>query len=275
MLRQFHAILRGVVFLAPIFSASLCAAQGWDSVRSPTRARPEVIGGPANGCVAGAQALPLDGRGYQAIRVSRNRYWAHPNTIRFVQQFAAQMQARGFPTLYIGDLSQPRGGFMPYGHASHQSGIDVDIWFSLLPKHNLASSQREEVPLPSLVRADRTMDYEVFEPRHVELLRAAALRPEVERIFVNFVIKRELCETTRGDRSWLRRIRPWLGHDSHFHVRLACPADSPECVAQSPVPPGDGCEEVELWFRPPPPGARQPPRPRPPPPPRCRAIQAE
>lgn len=268
-------LARAAALLALTFTAWPCGAQGWDAARTPTRARAEVIGGPANGCLAGAQSLPLEGRGYQVIRASRNRYWAHPETIRFVQGFAAQMHARGFAPVYIGDLSQPRGGVMPYGHASHQNGTDVDIWFSLLPKPVLAAAQREEVELPSLVRADRTMNHDVFEPRHVEMLRVAATHPRVERIFVNFVIKRELCETVRGDRTWLRRIRPWLGHDSHFHVRLACPADSRECVAQAAIPPGDGCDEVELWFRPPPPDARSIRPPRPPPPPRCRAVLAQ
>jgi hypothetical protein len=30
--------------------------------------------------------------------------------------------------LYIGDISQPRGGPMTSGHASHQIGLDADIW---------------------------------------------------------------------------------------------------------------------------------------------------
>ena len=84
------------------------------------------------------------------------------------------------------------------------------------------------------------------------MLRLAVDDPRVDRIFVNPAIKEALCKiTSPDDREWLRRIRPWYGHDEHFHVRLACPADSPLCEPQAPPPPGDGCQEVISWLRPP------------------------
>jgi hypothetical protein len=45
------------------------------------------------------------------------------------------------------------------------------------------------------------------------------------------------------------QLQPWLGHDWHFHVRLDCPPDSPECEGQPPRPEGDGChsEEMDRW----------------------------
>jgi penicillin-insensitive murein endopeptidase len=80
-------------------------------------------------------------------------------------------------------------------------------------------------------------------------LETAARQPQVDRIFVNAAIKRALCQETKGDRSWLRKLRPWFGHDAHFHVRLRCPADSPACDQQAPVPPGDGCgADLAWWF---------------------------
>ncbi len=254
------------------------AAQTWDAVVRPSLGPAQIFGGPANGCIAGAEQLPLDGRGYQAVRVSRNRYWGHPHTVQFVTTYAAQLNARGFPAIYVGDMGQPRGGRMPYGHASHQNGLDVDIWFNLRPKPALPPAQREVIETPVLVR-ERAIDRATFETRHVEMLRLAATQPRVDRIFVNFVIKRELCRIATGDRSWLRRIRPWFGHDEHFHVRMACPDGQTHCMRQDPVPPGDGCDEtLESWFRPPPPepvvAAVQPVRPRlrPPPPPQCQAV---
>jgi penicillin-insensitive murein endopeptidase len=66
---------------------------------------------------------------------------------------------------------------------------------------------------------------------------------------VHPIIKRELCQNTQGDRGWLAKIRPWHGHDDHFHVRLGCPLSSPECQPQAPVAAGDGCgEELAWWF---------------------------
>jgi penicillin-insensitive murein endopeptidase len=37
-------------------------------------------------------------------------------------------------------------------------------------------------------------------------------------------------------------------------VRLACPLASPDCKSQPPLPPGDGCEQIDWWFNP---GARK------------------
>jgi len=74
----------------------------------------------------------------------------------------------------------------------------------------------------------------------------------VTMAFVNPVLKRAVCERAVGgfDRRWLQKLRPWYGHDDHFHVRLACPVDSPDCQPQDPLPPGDGCTAVEWWFSP-------------------------
>ena len=87
------------------------------------------FGGYAKGCPAGGVELPETGPIWQAMRLSRNRNWGHPEVVDFVQklsQFAATQP--GWEGLYIGDISQPRGGPMLSGHRSHQIGLDVDIW---------------------------------------------------------------------------------------------------------------------------------------------------
>src|SRR3954451_3915608 len=43
----------------------------------PTR----VIGFYAKGCLAGAEALPINGDTWQVMRLSRNRNWAHPDMV--------------------------------------------------------------------------------------------------------------------------------------------------------------------------------------------------
>jgi penicillin-insensitive murein endopeptidase len=84
---------------------------------------------------------------------------------------------------------------------------------------------------------------------HYELLQTAASSATVERIFVNPAIKKHLCSVAQGDRHWLAKLRPWWGHDDHFHARLRCPAGDRMCIPQGPLPPGDGCgKSLDWWF---------------------------
>ena len=225
-------------------------AQGWETIGKPAPGEAFALGGPANGCLSGAVALANDGIGYQTVRVSRNRHWGHPATVHMVEKLGQALAKLGLPPIYIGDLSQPRGGPMPGDHASHQNGLDADIWFNLNPKPLLAAAARENPDLPWVVSRDQqAIDLTAWRPEHATMLRLAAQFPEVDRIFVHWQIKKHLCATVSGDRSWLTKIRPWWGHTEHFHVRLSCPANSPLCAGQAPNPPGDGCgSELQWWL---------------------------
>ena len=276
LVRRAAVSLLALTFLAA--QARAADDNVWSRAAGPTGGPAAAIGSAAHGCLAGARPLPIDGPGYEAIRLSRKRYFGHPDTVAFVERLGRRANAAGLPVFYVGDMAQARGGPLPFGHASHQNGMDVDIWFTLETKTLLVPA-REQLDLPSMLRADwRAVDPRRFGPRQVTLLRLAATDPRVDRIFVNPVIKATLCRTTRpGDRSWLRVLRPWFGHDDHFHVRLGCPAGSPECETQAPIPPGDGCDAtLASWVRDqrPPPlhPAPLPPRRMPALPQMCQAI---
>jgi penicillin-insensitive murein DD-endopeptidase len=276
------ALLVAAALLAPA-GAPAEPGNAWSTVAAPTAGASRVIGGVAHGCLAGAARLPDDGPGYQVIRLSRRRDFGHPDLIAFIARLGRQAQAAGLAPFYVGDMAQPRGGPLPFGHASHQTGIDADIWFNLDAKPPLAPAARESVALPSMLRAGmRDIDRKRFGARQVTLLRLAAADPAVDRIFVNAAIKDALCHgiagAANGGRDWLHRLRPWWGHDEHFHVRLKCPAGSPECEAQAPLPPGDGCDGTLAWWRaqkpPPVHAAITPRRPAPALPAACAAILA-
>ena len=81
------------------------------------------------------------------------------------------------------------------------------------------------------------------------VLAAAANNPAVDLIFVSPPIKRYMCRVFTGA-SWLYRVRPWWGHEDHFHVRLTCPAGSPLCQHQEGLDPADaGCgADLDWWF---------------------------
>jgi len=95
------------------------------------------------------------------------------------------------------------------GHASHQVGLDADIWLTPMPERQLSRNEREEMSASNMVRSDRLdIDPAVWTPSHLLVIRAAAQEPRVERIFVNAAIKKALCREAKGDRSWLAKVRP-------------------------------------------------------------------
>ncbi len=253
---------------------------GRKSEPAPMAAR--TIGFYAKGCLAGAAALPINGTTWQVMRLSRNRNWGHPSLVQFLERLAAQAPKTGWHGLLVGDMSQPRGGPMLTGHASHQVGLDADIWLTPMPDRELTRPEREEMSATMVVAEDRKdVDPQVWTPAHFNVIKAAAQDPKVQRIFVNAAIKKALCREAGSDRGWLGKVQPWWGHDYHFHVRLVCPSDSPECTPQPARPSDDGCgKELSHWFtdavlhpKPDP----TPPKPRPGPrmadlPPACRQV---
>jgi len=244
--------VRLLIGLSLLLWASVLSARadnGWSTVGYPLAGPPQVIGSYAAGCIAGAVALPLAGDGYQVMRPSRNRYYGHPLLVRFVQRLGRQTAAGG-GRLLIGDLGQPRGGPMPNGHRSHQSGLDVDVWFLQQPRDRLLSrSEVERIEMPSMIRpAEGGLNHSRWSLRYRDALKQAALAPEVERIFVNPIIKQSLCDSETAP-TWLEKVRPWWGHDAHFHVRLACPPGDGQCQPQKPFPPGSGCDaDLARWV---------------------------
>ncbi len=238
------------------------------AVSGPTTGTPRPIGFFSKGCLAGAVQLPIDGDDWQVMRLSRNRNWGMPVLVKTIEHIARDAHKGGWPGLLIGDMSQPRGGPMKTGHASHQIGLDADIWLTRMPSHTLSRGEREDMAAVNVVAADRLgVDHAKWSAAHIALIKAAALQPEVTRLFVNPAIKRELCQSVGSDRAWMTKVRPYWGHDDHIHIRLACPDGASSCEEQEPPPEGDGCSEKDLayWFQPgvlhPVPGKPKPPLP--------------
>jgi penicillin-insensitive murein endopeptidase len=241
------------------------------AVTLPTQGSPRSIGFYAKGCLSGAVALPTDGPTWQAMRLSRNRRWGRPEMIALLERLSRDAaKYDGWPGILVGDISQPRGGPMFNGHASHQIGLDADVWLTPMPSRTLTAAERESLPFTSMLEKNKflTIDDNVWTESRARLLMRAASYPEVERIFVNPAIKKKMCETWTGDRTNLGKLRPEYGHDSHFHIRIRCPAGSVGCTSQAPVPAGDGCDKSLAWWlgpepwAKPKPGAKSPAKPR-------------
>lgn len=252
-------MIRGLTLALALLIAAPAAAQQlaneiFGALRTASDAPARVYGSYARGCADGLVQLPETGPTWQAMRLDRNRNWGHPVMIDYLQDLSREAVRVGWRGLYVGDISQPRGGPMTSGHASHQMGLDADIW--MLPPQSLTLNRRERENISSV--SVRTEDQRGltrhWTQRHADLLRAAASDSRVERIFVAAAVKIELCRTaTPEDTPWLQRIRPIAGHNTHFHVRLRCPRGSPACETQTPTVAelsngGNGCDDTLTWW---------------------------
>src|SRR5919202_3142110 len=188
------------------------AKELFGAVETPAAMPPASIGGAAKGCAAGAEMLPVDGPHWQVMRLSRRRNFGHPRLLAYLGRLAETAAKDGWPGLLVGDMSQPRGGPMRSGHASHQSGIDVDLWLTPAPDRTLSPEERETTSAVSVLKPDtRELDQAVWNEARARFVRDAAQDPEAARVFVHPAIKKALCDGADrlgADREWLTRIRP-------------------------------------------------------------------
>src|SRR5215813_10065971 len=133
----------------------------------------QTIGFYSKGCLAGGAALPINGKTWQVMRLSRNRNWGHPKLVEFLERLSEKGAKVGWRGLLVGDMSQPRGGPMLTGHASHQVGLDADIWLTPMPDRELTRVEREEM-LSTMVVAEnrRDVDPQIWTSAHVNLIKA-------------------------------------------------------------------------------------------------------
>ena len=249
-----RVVLISLLLAAPAQAESL-ANKLFGAMKAPSSDDSMPIGSYARGCAAGLVELPETGPTWQAMRLSRNRNFGQPEMVQFLMDLSGTARDIGFGQgLYIGDISQPRGGPMTSGHASHQIGLDADIWMLPPRRLDLSEAEREEISSIPVRSADQRSVTENWTRTHRELLKQAALDPRVDRIFVAAAVKIEMCKTAkRADKKWLQKIRPVAGHDTHFHVRLKCPKGARLCETQTPTVDdlskgGDGCDETLTWW---------------------------
>jgi len=270
-----------LALLPSIAPAEPIAKQLFGPLTGPSAQPPAAIGSYAKGCQAGAVQLPESGPGWQAMRLSRNRHWGQPEMIGFISRLAQSARQAGWKGIYVGDISQPRGGPMVSSHASHQIGLDVDFWMLPPARMDLTQQERETISSISVVSNDKRSVNGNWSAAHQQVLLAALKDPSVARIFVSGAIKLQMCaDLPARDHKYLRKLRPWWGHRDHFHVRLNCPAGAQNCTEQAPPPAGDGCESAVWWVT----DALKPPDPNAPPvvpkpeltlddlPPQCRGV---
>lgn len=234
-----------------LVSIDSMAATPWQNLRHPIAGTPQSIGAFTNGCIIGAQALPSESRAYQILRPDQYRYYGHPELLQFIQRLSDHIYQSTQRVVLVGDMGMPAGGRFSSGHASHQSGLDVDIWLQLPVTRWTPEQLLQPQPLDLVDERGRQIVAARWQSVIGAMIKQAAEDHDVTRIFVHPAIKQQLCREAGQDRRWLQKVRPWFGHRAHMHVRLRCPAGSQTCESQVPPPPGDGCgAELQSWFIP-------------------------
>ena len=243
-----------LMLLAQPVSAESTAATLFSALRTPAPGPAVPVGTYSRGCAQGNIQLPESGPTWQAMRLSRDRDWGNPVLVSYLEDLSAKVTQFGWKGLYIGDLGNPRGGPMNSGHASHQMGLDADIWFLKPGSLTLSASDREQISSIAIRTNDQLRVNENYDDSYREMLKAAASDPRVDRIFVAAAIKIEMCKTaTAADAKWLQHIRPEANHQDHLHVRLKCPPGAAYCQTQTPTVKelskgGSGCDETLMYW---------------------------
>ena len=169
-----RALFVTLALVAPAKAEDL-ANQLFGAMDAPSSQDAMPVGSYAKGCAAGSVELPETGPTWQAMRLSRGRNFGQPAMVQFLMDLSVTARDIGFGKgLYIGDISQPRGGPMTSGHASHQIGLDADIW--MLPPASLSLSveDRENISSVPVRSADQKSVTEYWTSVHHELLKQAA-----------------------------------------------------------------------------------------------------
>ena len=136
MSRSLAKLLSSAVVLGCVFFSlqTMASPQDWQRIKRPipaTDGKANPIGSYSNGCIIGAEPLPYKGEGYQVIRMNKNGYYGHPDMIAYLQRLGQKAKSAGLPTMLVGDIAMPGGGRFLTGHASHQMGLDADIWLRM------------------------------------------------------------------------------------------------------------------------------------------------
>jgi len=218
------------------------------------------------GCMDGGIPMTPDSPDdWQCMHPERHRCYGTPDMKSFLEYLSQKNGKLG-----VGDVAQAAGGALIGGHASHETGLDADIRYEILPKGKTLTNEEltnHEAVTVGVHQVNGLPDHPSLESHMVNgawnqklshLLQTAAEYPGVDRIFVTTPLKLELCRefhSLGSYPSWLAKLHPWYGHDDHFHVRLACPPSSPDCKKQKPLPvdPTDptkvGCagENLKYW----------------------------
>lgn len=232
-----RATLVGAGLIVSLWALDGAAANGAARSKTPAAPKTESVGSPNEGRLEGGRRLESS----KTLKAVRSHRWGVPSLVGMLERGAARV-ARKFPgsVLVVGDLSRKGGGDVD-GHRSHESGRDADVGFFYKRGKKAWVSQRF-LPVDEEGKAVGFPSVTFDDARNWALVESWLSDSEssVQLILVAQHIKlRLLAQGRRAGASpeILNRaagllIQPSRGlpHDNHFHVRVACPRSSDDCI---------------------------------------------
>jgi len=207
----------------------------------------EPVGYYSQGSLSGGVNLPDSGPGYMKLFTHRNRGWGTQEMIGMLIKSSADMNKKfpGMDRLQVGDISKEGGGDVSDLHSSHQNGQDADLTYYRRNQREQPSNHINGFSENMVINNRLSKNFDTA--RNWEFMKRLHQHGDVQRIFVDPVIKNELCRFARTRNELfryddvLRSLRPLGNHGDHMHVRLKCPPNARDCVAQEDPPAGTGC----------------------------------
>lgn len=210
----------------------------------------EAIGYYSKGSLKNGESVLDRGTRIHKLFLARKKFFTS-DQMNDVLSDAADFVRQEYPdaeVLQLGDLSAINGGSAP-GHGSHQNGLDADLVY--MTRNNKLQSPTASFWQEEFVKSGKiTSNFHA--ERNLSLFRYLVMNHPVQRIFVDKIVKRTLCQYMVTNKltkdaaiqETLRRLRPEPLHGNHFHMRLRCPTTDYGCIKQAEVPKGNGCSSV-------------------------------
>jgi penicillin-insensitive murein DD-endopeptidase len=200
----------------------------------------------SNGKLLNPHELPLEGFGFVKLFRPRSRGYGTYDLVALLQETAAKLQLLhpSRDRVQIGDASQFSGGPVS-GHVSHQNGLDADVAFLRVDQTEQDASRTDGFRESFVNKGRLTANFDLR--RNWDYAKILISTGRVQRLFVGEVVRREMCNYVRSigelgsEAETMRRLRVVAGHTDHYHIRLTCPQNSPNCRSQEEVPAGPDC----------------------------------
>ena len=197
----------------------------------PAQGKENQIGGLINGTL-----FPAQGKYFRRISSPSESYGSGMmvSLLRNATAYFGIFIWPGYVTS-VGEIARQNGGVFP-PHSSHQNGLDADIPFIGTRTYESVVGSDGKVTAKFLPEQNWEFWRLLYRQR---VLRNGSPTSVVSMILVGPAVKTYLCEWAKANNMLsnpenlqiMNRVRPTVGHDDHFHLRLHCSPHHTQCVS--------------------------------------------